>query len=89
MSSFRYFADVKGETIELSRVWFNYQLPAGQRRRGYSPEGIEMHVSRIIEYKNQPSKHKCDARCLHATGKHMKCECSCGGKNHGKGNASV
>lgn len=26
---------------------------------------------------------KCDARCTHAKG--FKCECSCGGENHGKG----
>lgn len=27
------------------------------------------------------SDHKCDVRCTHAKG--HKCECSCGGKNHG------
>lgn len=27
--------------------------------------------------------HECGARCIHAKG-HL-CECSCGGKNHGKG----
>lgn len=42
-------------------------------------------VERRIEYKSNPSKHICDARCLNATGRIMKCECSCGGKNHGKG----
>ena len=38
-------------------------------------------VTRKIEYKSNPSKHKCDARCLNAKG-HL-CECECGGKNHG------
>lgn len=28
---------------------------------------------------------KCDGRCMSATG--FNCECSCGGKNHGAGNA--
>jgi len=28
-------------------------------------------------------KHTCDARCTNAIG--PSCECSCGGKNHGKG----
>jgi hypothetical protein len=27
--------------------------------------------------------HKCDARCTEAKG--FRCECSCGGKNHGQG----
>lgn len=42
-------------------------------------------VTRVIQYKSNPSKHICDARCMNATGKTMQCECSCGGKNHGKG----
>jgi hypothetical protein len=42
-------------------------------------------VSRVVIYKKQPSRHECDARCTHATGRVMKCECSCGGKNHGRG----
>lgn len=40
-------------------------------------------IARIINYKKQPSKHKCDGRCLHAKGN--TCECSCGGANHGAG----
>lgn len=51
----------------------------GQGWQGYSP------VERRIEYKSNPSKHVCDARCMFATGRTMKCECSCGGKNHGNG----
>jgi hypothetical protein len=42
-------------------------------------------AERAIEYKSNPSRHACDARCLNATGRIMKCECSCGGKNHGRG----
>lgn len=47
--------------------------------------GTVLPVERIIEYKAFASKHECDARCINATGRIMKCECSCGGKNHGKG----
>lgn len=42
-------------------------------------------VERCIEYKSNPSRHACDARCLNANGKIMRCECSCGGENHGRG----
>lgn len=43
-----------------------------------------MAITRIIRYKKNPSLHKCDARCMNATG--HDCECSCGGKNHGINN---
>jgi len=42
-------------------------------------------VERTIEFKRNPSRHECDSRCLNATGRIMRCECSCGGKNHGRG----
>jgi hypothetical protein len=42
-------------------------------------------VDRRVSYKSNPSRHECDARCVNATGRTMQCECSCGGKNHGKG----
>lgn len=43
-------------------------------------------VTRQIEYKTaNPSKHVCNDKCINATGKIMRCECSCGGKNHGRG----
>lgn len=47
--------------------------------------GQHVQAERVIEYKKNPSRHECDARCLNATGRVMKCECSCGGKNHGRG----
>lgn len=52
---------------------------AGNGWQGYTA------VERKVEYKTNPSKHECDASCLNATGRIMKCECSCGGKNHGRG----
>ena len=63
---------------------------------GY-PEGVEpvfvvgqgwtgrVSADRAVEYKASPSLHQCDDRCINATGRVMKCECSCGGKNHGRG----
>ena len=51
----------------------------GKGWTGYVP------AERVIEYKSSPSRHACDDRCLYATGRVMKCECSCGGKNHGRG----
>ena len=44
---------------------------AGKGWQGYTP------VERSIEYKSFPSRHVCDARCINATGRIMKCECSC------------
>jgi hypothetical protein len=35
----------------------------------------------VIDYKTNPSLHKCDARCQNAKGR--TCECSCGGQYHG------
>jgi hypothetical protein len=32
------------------------------------------------------SKHECDDRCMSSTG--FKCECKCGGKNHGASHAA-
>jgi len=45
---------------------------------------VRVVCERAIERKSNPSMHKCDARCLNATG--FRCECACGGKNHGAGN---
>lgn len=42
-------------------------------------------ADRCVTYKSNPSRHECDARCMNATGRTMQCECSCGGKNHGRG----
>lgn len=42
-------------------------------------------ITRRVELKPAPSRHECDARCLNATGRTMRCECACGGRNHGRG----
>jgi hypothetical protein len=63
----------------------------GLRYDGYSkwvgrvgPTDPLLPVQRKIEYKRNPSKHKCNARCLGAKPQGS-CECECGGKNHGLG----
>ena len=71
---------------------FDKQFPYASGRRydsfsmwvGRDAGGL-MPVDRIITYKSNPSMHECDSRCANATGRVMKCECSCGGKNHGQG----
>lgn len=52
---------------------------------GRTPEGMEVRATRKIEYKKNASKHECDSRCMNAKGRHMNCECRCGGANHGRG----
>lgn len=53
---------------------------------GRNDAGALVPAHRVVAYKKfGASKHKCDARCLNATGRVMNCECSCGGKNHGLG----
>lgn len=70
------FPNVKGRSYDGFSKMIGH--PATNRRAAYLP------VERVIEYKSNPSRHECDARCMNATGRIMKCECSCGGKNHGK-----
>lgn len=81
MANIKYFADLhNGETLEFSRV----DHRSAKDIRGWT--GSEwVKVTRQVEYKRFASKHECDSRCMNATGRIMKCECSCGGKNHGKG----
>jgi hypothetical protein len=80
MATFRYFAGTEQLTAVqhdgspfISAIHFS----------GLNTNGRRVAVERMIERKPNPSMHKCDARCLNATG--FKCECSCGGKNHGAG----
>jgi hypothetical protein len=102
LANFRHFADINGETFELvgyvlgmDNAKFAAAFPGikGKRLDGFSmqtmraADGRELPVTRSIQMTAAPSKHVCDDRCLHATGKIMKCECACGGKNHGKGHS--
>lgn len=87
MLNLKYFsADNQLQGVhQRGREFFGYvskddlHFVAGRGWQGY------VKADRVIEYKSNPSCHECDARCLNATGRIMKCECSCGGKNHGRG----
>lgn len=84
MANFRYFADINGETVQLTNVHHDGAVSTKAHHfSGMTPAGVRVTAARSIEFKANPSLHKCDARCEHAKG--FKCECSCGGKNHGKG----
>lgn len=99
MAQLKYFADIDGQAIELvsgittmNNVWFDRKYPGVKairsdsfsKRCGRAADGRILPVTRIIEYKARPSLHECNAKCLN--GKHNgKCECLCGGKNHGAG----
>ena len=80
MANIRYFAGL----TELSAVRHNGSpYTSAKHFTGLDQAGNRVRVERAIERKRNPSMHKCDARCLHATG--FRCECECGGKNHGAG----
>ena len=96
MSTIKYFS---GATEVLwphgmKNEQFVVQFPGVKGKRydgfmrlvGHGPDGKSvLPIDRVVEYKSNPSKHKCDSRCMHAQGKIMRCECSCGGVNHGLG----
>jgi len=99
MANIKNFSDYKGQNVELNfatampNAEFAAKFPGvkGIRYDGYSmwvgrngSTGEYMPVTRKIEYKSQPSRHECNAKCL--GGKHNgMCECKCGVKNHGAG----
>jgi hypothetical protein len=84
MANFRYFAEVNGETIRLTDIRHDGNIATTvDHFTGLTPDGVRIQAARMVEFKKFPSLHKCDARCAHAKG--HKCECACGGKNHGRG----
>jgi hypothetical protein len=99
MAIIKNFSDFNGETVEIVSRYlipidnkeYATLFPGVKGRRcdsfsryaGRDAEGRLLPVTRSIERKARPSMHKCDARCTEAKG--HKCECSCNGKNHGKG----
>lgn len=93
---YRYFADINGTATELKMVYQERDSSMWGTPVDFTPfwDGAaqkhvrgEVRATRVIQYKSNPSKHECDARCLNAVGKVMRCECSCGGKNHGRGSS--
>lgn len=83
MANMKYFADLAdGSTLEFDRVDYRSRKDI----RAYDRvSGRWVQCNRVVEFKSNPSRHECDARCIDATGRIMKCECACGGKNHGRG----
>jgi len=84
MDNFKYFTECEGETVQLLNVYHDGHISSKAHHfTGTCPKCGQKHTAnRKIEYKNRPSLHQCDARCEGATG--HKCECACGGKNHGR-----
>lgn len=74
------FPGIKGKRDDSFNMLVGF--PAGVPFRSDGTGSLP--IIRTIFFKKNPSLHKCDARCLNATGHN--CECSCGGKNHGAGN---
>lgn len=100
MANIKYFSDADQEAVILKNPYgmlnkeFAEKFPGVKGIRydgftmtvGYPLEGNggPLPVTRKIEYKSNPSKHECNAKCM--GGKHNgACECRCGGKNHGRG----
>lgn len=84
MAHIKFFADTVAGVIEFARVDNRNQSKKNDNCWGYA-NGEWIKVTRAVIYKSSPSRHECDARCFNATGRTMQCECSCGGRNHGKG----
>jgi hypothetical protein len=89
MANYRYFADAAdGSTISFDDRTDSIDH-RGKRNGGtfaYDRASNQwVKITRSVEYKAFASKHECDDRCMFAQGRVMKCECACGGKNHGKG----
>jgi hypothetical protein len=80
----KYFTEcAPGQTVELSNAWHDGHIrTSADHFRGVCPRCGFWHTAlRKIERPSFVSNHKCDGRCESAKG--HKCECACGGKNHG------
>lgn len=88
MANVKFFCDCQGFTAELLFVQHDMKGTKPANFYGKCPRCHMSHkATRRVEYKAFPSRHRCDARCEGARGHN--CECSCGGRNHGKGFAAV
>lgn len=87
MANIKYFAECNGQAVELTNVAHNGSpyRPRAEHFDGRCVCGARHQATRMVVRKSNPSRHECDARCVNATGRTMQCECSCGGKNHGRG----
>jgi hypothetical protein len=85
MTKHIFLADLPtGETV-LRIDSADYDQGWNKLPRIYTEATGWVRCTRVVRRKSMPSNHECDARCMNATGRTMQCECSCGGKNHGKG----
>lgn len=84
MANIKYFAECNGAAVELQCVYHD-RLPTGRYGFiGTCPACNQKHVAdRTIEYKQRPSLHECNDKCLSGS-VNGRCECRCGGKNHGR-----
>lgn len=57
----------------------------GRKFIGVDAQGARHDITRKVEMKSFPSRHECNSACINASGRIMRCECACGGKNHGRG----
>lgn len=93
MARFAFFADLpNGKTLEWMDTVERGEVRAARGIRNLGGSNIHgfhdgewIKITRKVEMKASPSRHECDDRCMNATGRVMKCECACGGKNHGRG----
>jgi hypothetical protein len=84
MANVKYFADINGEAVELSKIWHDGHVSAAAHHfSGVTPSGVRIAATRKVQIKANPSRHECNARCMGAKGG-SPCECSCGGANHGR-----
>lgn len=84
--TFKYFSECSGQAVELSNIQHDGHVSAAPKHFSGKCEACgERHAaSRAIQYKAQPSRHECNAKCMNGSMRGV-CECGCGGKNHGVG----
>lgn len=85
VSNYRYFGECNGLPVRLDNVGERKVGPDQYAFTGLCPCGQYHPMVRKVIRTSMPSNHECDARCMNATGRVMNCQCSCGGKNHGRG----
>lgn len=85
MANIKYFTECQGQAVELTGIWHDGSVSRkASAFSGRCPTCGEGHkAQRAIEYKAFASKHECNAKCMSGSAL-GKCECRCGGKNHGR-----
>jgi hypothetical protein len=95
MATIKNFSDFCGQTLEVINTYsiknteFEKLFPGvkGLKYDSFSKR-VARHgltivpLTRVIEYKKNPSLHECSSKCMGGK-RNGTCECRCGGKNHG------